>query len=97
LEHTRVYSFCNNGKDEFYAASADWMERNLLNRVETCFPIEGNKLRARMKEEFEIYLADNCQAWDLDAEGHYILLQPLEGEETIKAQQVLLEKLAATN
>jgi polyphosphate kinase len=100
LEHTRIYSFCNNGKDEFYAASADWMERNLLNRVETCFPIEGNKLRARMKEEFECYLADNSQAWDLDSDGHYILAQPERNEETgeleiIRAQQILLEKLAA--
>lgn len=102
LEHTRVYSFCNNGKDEFYAASADWMERNLLNRVETCFPIEGNKLRSRMKEEFECYLADNSQAWDLDSDGHYIQAQPQKNEETgeieiIRAQQILLEKLAAAN
>jgi len=100
LEHTRVYSFCNDGKDEFYAASADWMERNLLNRVETCFPIEGNKLRSRMKEEFEFYLADNSQAWNLDSDGHYILAQPEKNEETgeldvIRAQQLLLEKLAA--
>ena len=100
LEHTRVYSFCNDGKDEFYAASADWMERNLLNRVETCFPIEGNKLRSRMKEEFECYLADNSQAWDLDSDGHYILAHPQKNEETgeveiIRAQQILLEQLAA--
>ncbi|MFT4812001.1 MAG: polyphosphate kinase, partial [Marinoscillum sp.] len=102
LEHTRVYSFCNNDKDEFYAASADLMERNLLNRVETCFPIEGNKLRSRMKEEFECYLADNSQAWDLDSEGHYILAQPQKNETTgelviVCAQQILLEKLAAAN
>ena len=102
LEHTRIYSFCNNGKDEFYAASADWMERNLLNRVEACFPIEGNKLRSRMKEEFECYLADNSQAWDLDSDGHYILAQPQKNEETgeveiIRAQQILLERLSAAN
>jgi polyphosphate kinase len=102
LEHTRVYSFCNDNKDEFYAASADWMERNLLNRVETCFPIENNKLRSRMKEEFEFYLNDNSQAWDLDATGHYTLAHPQINEETgeieiIRAQQILLEKLAAAN
>ena len=102
LEHTRVYSFCNNDKYEFYAASADLMERNLLNRVETCFPIEGNKLRSRMKEEFECYLADNSQAWDLDSDGYYILAHPQKNEETgeleiVRAQQILLEKLAAAN
>jgi polyphosphate kinase len=76
------------------------MERNLLNRVEACFPIEGNKLRARMKEEFECYLADNSQAWDLDSDGNYILAHPEKNEETgeleiIRAQQILLENLAA--
>src|SRR5690606_29442996 len=45
LEHTRVYYFFNNGKDEIYAGSADMMERNLLHRVETAFPIENNKLK----------------------------------------------------
>ena len=95
LEHTRVYYFQNGGKDEIYAASADLMERNLLNRVETCFPIESNKLKERMKSELAVYMEDNCQAWDLQSDGSYVRCQPGEGEEAIKAQAILLEKLAS--
>jgi polyphosphate kinase len=95
LEHTRVYYFQNGGKDEIYAASADLMERNLLNRVETCFPIESNKLKERMKSELAVYMEDNCQAWDLQSDGSYVRCQPGKGEEAIKAQAILLEKLAS--
>ncbi|MEE3190371.1 MAG: polyphosphate kinase 1, partial [Pseudomonadota bacterium] len=59
LEHTRVYYFLNGGNDEIYAGSADLMERNLLRRVETAFPVETNKIKERMKEELEIYVRDN--------------------------------------
>lgn len=48
LEHTRVYYFGNNGHPEFYCSSADGMERNLLSRVETAFPIEAPALQARL-------------------------------------------------
>jgi polyphosphate kinase len=97
LEHTRVYIFGNDGKEEVYAASADWMERNLLNRVETCFPIEANKLRNRVLEEIQAYIDDNCQAWELDSDGTYHLAQHGEEDELIKAQQVMLDNLAAAN
>ncbi|MBM97247.1 MAG: polyphosphate kinase 1 [Oceanospirillaceae bacterium] len=94
LEHTRVSYFLNNGKDEIYAGSADLMERNLLNRVETAFPVETNRLKERMKKEMEAYMLDNCQAWILQADGSYVRCQPAEGEEEIKAQSILLETLA---
>ncbi|MBE0483547.1 MAG: polyphosphate kinase 1 [Bacterioplanes sp.] len=96
LEHTRVYYFYNNGKDEIYAASADLMERNLLHRVETAFPVENNKLKERMKAEMEAYLDDNYQAWDLHNDGRYVRAQPAEGEAIICAQARLLDNLAIT-
>lgn len=96
LEHTRVYYFYNNGKDEIYAASADLMERNLLHRVETAFPVENNKLKERMKAEMEAYLDDNYQAWDLHSDGRYVRAQPAEGEAIICAQARLLDNLAIT-
>lgn len=96
LEHSRIYWFHNNGKDEIYAASADWMTRNLLNRVETCFPIENKKLIERIKAEIELYLADNCQSWEMDSEGNYQLNQPNKDENRISVQQTLLEQLALT-
>lgn len=96
LEHSRIYWFHNNGTDEIYAASADWMSRNLLSRVETCFPIEDPKLIERVKSEIELYLADNCQSWEMDSEGSYHMNQPKEGESRICVQQTLLEQLALT-
>ena len=96
LEHSRIYWFHNNGEDQIYASSADWMSRNLLNRVETCFPIEDVKLIERVKSEMELYLADNCQSWQMDSEGNYHLNQPNEDESRISAQQTLLEQLAIT-
>lgn len=53
LEHTRVYYFGNNGHPEFYCSSADGMERNLLSRVETAFPIEAPALQARLHDDLE--------------------------------------------
>lgn len=94
LEHTRVYCFHNDGKEEIYGASADWMVRNLLNRVEACFPIEDKKLVARVHEELGFYLNDNCQSWILQPDGSYVLSKPEEGQERLSAQDRLLEELA---
>jgi polyphosphate kinase len=70
------------------------MERNLLSRVETCFPIDNEKWAKRMKADLELYLTDNCQSWILQRDGSYIKSEPKKGEEKISAQQVLLDNLA---
>ncbi|WP_240770713.1 polyphosphate kinase 1 [Neptunomonas sp. XY-337] len=93
LEHTRVYYFGNNGKHEVFCASADWMERNMLNRVETGFPLTG-KLADRVKRELDYYLQDNTQSWELQADGRYTLNLPEEGAEPFSAQQQLLQDFA---
>ncbi len=89
LEHTRVFCFENNGHPDVFLSSADWMERNLLRRVESCFPIKNTKLASRVQAELEIYLADNCQSWELQPDGTYRLNQPGDGER-ISAQERLL-------
>lgn len=71
LEHTRVFYFENAGDPEVYCASADWMERNLTQRVESCFPIENHKLRERVIQDLQIYLNDNVQAWIQQVDGTY--------------------------
>jgi polyphosphate kinase len=76
LEHTRVFYFENDGNPELYCSSADWMERNLFRRVETCFPIEDKKLSARIMSELELYLTDNTQAWILQNDGSYVRETP---------------------
>jgi polyphosphate kinase len=96
LEHTRVYWFHNHGHDEIYGASADWMDRNLFNRVETCFPIEDKKQIARVMAELSYYLDDNCQSWEMDAEGQYHQNQPAAGDERVSVQNWLLDNLALT-
>ncbi len=71
LEHTRVFYFHNNGAEELFCSSADWMDRNLHRRVETCFPIERKDLRERVLRELGYYLRDNTQAWELQSDGSY--------------------------
>ena len=93
LEHSRVYWFANDGEPEIYCSSADWMERNLLRRVEVCFPILDAELAQRMYEEaLENYLADNMQAWILHADGHYERATP-GADKPHSAQSALIAKL----
>ncbi|OLU16385.1 polyphosphate kinase 1 [Pseudomonas sp. PA1(2017)] len=95
LEHTRVYYFLNGGDELIYLSSADWMERNLDKRVETCFPVEGKKLITRVKKELEAYLTDNTHAWVLQPDGRYVRLSPTGNQNSRSAQASLLEKLSA--
>jgi polyphosphate kinase len=71
LEHSRVYSFDNAGSREIYCASADWMDRNLFRRIEVAFPVDAPELQARIAEDLNLYLADDCQAWELNSNGAY--------------------------
>ncbi len=97
LEHHRVYYFLNNGQEQVYCGSADWMSRNLLRRVETAFPIEDATLRARVVHEgLMTYLTDNTQAWDLQTDGTYVRCTP-GNDEPKSAQEVLLRQLSASN
>jgi len=94
LEHTRVFYFHNDGVEDVYLSSADWMDRNFFRRVEICFPVLDPKLKKRViNEGLKPYLEDNCQAWDMDAEGHYSLRSPRRGKPQA-AQEALLETLA---
>ncbi len=77
LEHSRVYWFQNDDAPEIFCSSADWMERNLLRRVETCFPLLDARVAKRVyTESLHNYLKDNTQAWELLADGSYQRLTP---------------------
>ncbi|MCD9027595.1 polyphosphate kinase 1 [Luteimonas sp. BDR2-5] len=94
LEHHRVYWFANGGEPELYCSSADWLERNLLRRVETCFPILDPDIAARVREEsLDNYLADNLNAWELREDGSYVKLAPEGDEMPHSAQNWLLARL----
>jgi polyphosphate kinase len=71
LEHSRVYYFENAGIREVYCGSADWMDRNLFRRIEVAFPVASPDLQARVTEDLQLYLEDDCQAWTLSADGSY--------------------------
>ena len=93
LEHTRVFYFGNGGKPEVYCASADWMERNLFQRVETCFPLEDAEIRARVIENLHLYLRDNTQAWLLQRDGSYQRVEQ-DDAEPFSAQTAIASLLA---
>ena len=98
LEHTRTYYFYASGREEVFCASADWMTRNLLRRVEAAFPIEDPALKQRViHESFEVYLKDNCRAWVLQPNARYVKLSPEPGVEPFVAQRVLINELAEQN
>ena len=94
LEHSRIYHFHADGRDEVWLASADWMGRNFFRRVEVAFPVRDRKLKARvLAEGIAVHLRDNASAWTMDAEGGYERRRP-RGARQIVSQQALLEKLA---
>jgi len=72
LEHSRIFYFANGGNDEYFLSSADWMPRNLYERVELMFPINDPHLRQRLHQEIlEPYLTDTEKARRLRADGSY--------------------------
>jgi polyphosphate kinase len=96
LEHSRVYYFANDDKGEFYCSSADWMERNLLRRNESCFEIRQKAMKEQIMHDLELFLADNCQSWALHGDGSYERLSP-DTAERVSAQDTFLELLAVPN
>ncbi|MBP9695861.1 MAG: polyphosphate kinase 1 [Thermomonas sp.] len=94
LEHHRTWWFGNDGAPELYCSSADWLERNLLRRVETAFPMLDAGAAQRVHREGLLnYLADNQNAWELHADGSYHKILPAPGEAGFSAQLSLLEGL----
>jgi polyphosphate kinase len=71
LEHSRIYCFHNQGSPEYYIGSADWMYRNLNNRVEAITPIYDPAHQQRLRHILEVCLADHRQAWDMHGDGNY--------------------------
>ena len=73
LEHSRIYYFGNDGNEEVYIGSADWMPRNLYERVEVLVPLRDELLRERVQREMlDAYLADNVKARVLRADATYV-------------------------
>jgi len=94
LEHSRVFCFHNDGADDVYLSSADWMDRNFFRRIELCFPVIDPALKRRvLREGLQPYLDDNCQTWEMKADGSYERARPRRGRRRA-AQEELLFTLA---
>ncbi|PLZ06210.1 polyphosphate kinase 1 [Fischerella thermalis] len=91
LEHSRIFHFHNNGHDEIYIGSADWMPRNLDRRVEAVTPVEDPKILQNLQNILEIMLADNRQAWELKSDGSYVQRHPGKNEPERHTQNILME------
>ena len=92
LEHSRIYYFENGGSPEVYLGSADWMPRNLYERVEVLFPLKDQELRERIcKEILPSYLADNQKARTLGSDGQYRAARPVKGERKFSVQEHLMK------
>lgn len=96
LEHSRIFNFLNEGANDVYLASADWMNRNLFRRIEIAFPVLDEELKKRVIQEgLQPYLRDNQNAWELNASGDYQRRKPRTGQQPFSAQQHLMNTLGA--
>ena len=91
LEHSRIFYFKNNGSDDVYLSSADWMDRNFFRRVELAFPVLDKKLKQRViREGLTVHLRDNALSWTMRPDGTYTIKR-VTGEKRRAAQEVLLQ------
>ena len=90
LEHSRIFYFQNNGAEEVYIGSADWMTRNLSRRVEAVTPVEDKQIAKDLQEILGIMLADNRQAWELQSDGTYVQRKPNKDTEAQGTHDVLM-------
>jgi len=94
LEHPRVFYFANGGDAELWLSSADWMERNLFRRVEVAFPVLDKKIKERVVDQLQAYLADTASSWLLQPDGTY---QRAPSEPGAKGVQIkLLEEIVGS-
>ena len=85
LEHNRIYYFYNDGNEEYYIGSADWMPRNLDKRVEIITPVEDEDIKKKLKHILDVYVADNRKAYYMQPDGSYKKLNT-SGKQLVNSQ-----------
>jgi polyphosphate kinase len=95
LEHSRIFYFYNNGQEEVYIGSADWMPRNLDRRVEAITPIHDPDIAKDLQEILGVMLADNRQAWELQPDGSYIQRRPCENCPPASSQEIIMSMVSS--
>ena len=91
LEHSRIYYFYNDGQEEIFMGSADWMPRNLDRRVEIIFPVEDEDAKTRARHILEVNLADNKKAYYMDEKGDYNRIDK-RGKKIVSAQETFVKE-----
>ena len=91
LEHARIFYFRNNGMEEYYMGSADWMPRNLDKRVEILFPVEDEKLKKELGHILQIQLDDNVKSHILQPDGSYVKVNR-RGKKRLCAQEYFCQE-----
>ncbi len=91
LEHSRIFWFHNDGREEIYMGSADWMPRNLDRRVEIMFPVEDERLMDQVRHILGTQLADNTKAHVLQASGKYEKIDK-RGKKLVNSQEQFCEE-----
>ena len=91
LEHSRIFYFYNDGREEIYMGSADWMPRNLDRRVEIIFPVEDESAKAKAKHILDIQLKDNKKAYYLNKSGEFARIDK-RGKEILSAQDTFVNE-----
>lgn len=94
LEHARIFYFYNDGNEEVYMGSADWMPRNLDRRVEIVFPVEAPDLKEKAKHILDVQLRDTLKAHCLLEDGTYRKVDR-RGKEAVEAQKTFCEEAVA--
>lgn len=95
LEHARIFYFYNEGFEDVYMGSADWMPRNLDKRVEITFPVCDDDLKQRVIEILNIQLEDTLKAYIMNSDGLYVK-QDLRGRKKVDAQQTFCKNALET-
>jgi len=85
LEHNRLYYFYNDGNEEYYMGSADWMPRNLDKRVEIIIPVEDEEIKEKVRHVLDVYIADNEKAYYMQPNGTYKKLNT-KGQNLVNSQ-----------
>lgn len=92
LEHSRIFYFANQGNEEIYIGSADWMPRNLDRRVEAVTPVEDPVLVQELKDILDLMLADNRQAWELAEDGVFTQRTPESDSDSHNTHDALMQR-----
>ena len=96
LEHSRIFTFYNDGKEDVFISSADWMPRNLNNRIELMAPVRKKAHKKRLLALLATYLADNTRAYLMRSDGSYRRVHTPKGEKPRAAQEELMQAVVST-